>query len=724
MKRTSRPAPSTGTKFLLEIGTEELPWQVIEPSLAQLEQSLGMLLTTYRVAYEQIRTVGAPRRLTVLADGVALKQTSVHQELLGPPKNRSYDEDGNLTKMAEGFARSHGVPLEKLGVKKTRKGEYLCVIKEEKGRNTNSILRESLTDLILRMSFPKSMKWNDTGLRFARPIRWILAMNGSTVLKVKVAGIISGNRTWGHRFSSRRSQTQGGIVMKSPEAYLTTLERYGVIVDHHMRRAHLEARLASLARVAKGKIYQENYEELLEQATFSVEYPGGILGQFHHQYLNLPQEVLIAAMKEHQGFFSLVGKDGKLLPKFLAPVNMKLPDKDMGIIQKGNERVLSARLADAQFYFQEDRKVKLAERVELLKGVTFHQKLGSLYEKTERMVKLIAMLADQCGLGNIKEACRRAAFLSKADLTSGMVGEFPLLQGMMGREYARHDGESESICLGVGEHYRPRYPEDDIPESSVGMLLSLADRLDTLTAFFRAGILPSGSEDPLGLRRQAFGMVRLLVEGKLDVDLLALIQSHVYDAMNVALEVSGKDQGKGTSNGSSLKEFIFERLRYYGRIIHGFRDDVMEAVLSGCLPNQCRILDLFLRMQAVQSVTSQEAFDPLMIGYKRAHRLVEKEGWMVDSIDTELFEHESERTLSAMVKTAEQTVASTLVNRDYPLVLQTLINLKPSIDEFFDSVLVNAPEPAIRANRLSLLYQVDRLFGSVADFSHIQVQGR
>ncbi len=724
MKRTAGLASSTRTNFLLEIGTEELPWQVIEPALTQLEQTLGLLLTKHRVGYEQIRTFGTPRRLAVFVDGIASKQTSVRQELLGPPKDRAYDVHGRPTKMAEGFARSQGVPVEKLEVKHTPKGEYLCAIKEEKGRTTNSLLRDLLPDLIQQMSFPKSMKWNNTGLRFARPMRWILAMNGSTVLKVKVAGLSSGNRTWGHRFGPRRAHAQDGIILKSPETYLTTLERYGVIVDHRVRRAYLESRLRVLARSAKGTIYQENYNALLEQATFSLEYPGGLLGQFDPQCLILPQEVLIAAMKEHQGFFSLVGKDGKLLTQFLAPINMKLSDKDMAVIQKGNERVLAARLADAQFYFQEDRKITLVERVQLLKSVTFHQKLGSLYEKTERMVNLVTILADWCGWESLKEPCRRAALLSKADLTTGMVGEFPLLQGPMGREYARHEGERESICLGIGEQYQPRHPEDTVPQSAIGLLLSLADRLDTLTEFFRAGILPSGSEDPLGLRRQAFGMVRLLIEGQLDVDLLDIIRLGEGGERLVGSKPSERNRVGTGNNRATVKEFVIERLRYYGRIVHCLRDDVIESVIAGCSANQCNILDLFLRMQAIQSVTHEEAFDPLMVGYKRAHRLVEKEQWTTGAVDTTLFEHESEHTLQAMVTEAMETVASTLNARNYHLALQALINLKPSIDEFFNSVLVNALESAIRANRLSLLYRVDRLFGLVADFSHIQVQGK
>ena len=718
------PQPKSGG-FLLEIGTEELPWQMIGPATNQLAQSLDALLTNQRISHGRVRSFATPRRLAVLVEAVKPRQAPARQEFLGPPKNVGFTSEGKPTPAALGFAKAQGVKVSDLEVRQTPKGAYLCAVKQEEGQPTVKVLGDHLPHVIRNLSFPKGMRWNSTGVRFARPIRWLVALYGTTVVDVSVAGVHSGNRSWGHRVAASKGSKRGGVEVRSPEAYVASLERAGVVVDQNKRRAMLQAQLKGLARSLKGRIYTPNQEELLEQAVFSVEWPHAICGRFHSKYLELPQEVLITSMKEHQGFFSLVDQEGRLLPHFITATNRKLPD--MSLIRKGNERVLTARLADAQYFYNEDRKVKLSDWVNRLHGVVFHQKVGSLHQKTERMISLAAAIAQATGFSGVKEVCQRAALLSKGDLTTGMVGEFPMLQGVMGGEYAKHDGEPEAVCLALGEYYLPRTPDDALPQTPVGKLLSLTDRLDTLVAFFRAGILPSGSEDPFGLRRHAFGMIRILIEGRLALNLVNVIKeadSYLENQGVVGARVSNVEEARESGDAPKLLlEFIADRLRYHGRTIHSLRDDVMDAVLAGRKEEEFDVLDLFYRMQAVQAITRQEDFDPLMVGFKRAYRIVEKEQWNSNTVNPELFEHPTEEVLSQAVDKCRGLVPPLIVKREYAQALKALIALKPSIDAFFDGVLVNSPVQAVRANRLSLLYRVDELFSALADFSRIQVQG-
>jgi len=720
--------PATAS-FLLEIGSEELPWQMIQPGMTQLAQSLDTTLTEQRIAHGPIRGFGTPRRLAVLVEDVATSQTSVHQEVFGPSKAVAFDAQGHPTKAAEGFAKSQGLDAKSLEIRETPKGAYVCAVKHQEGRRTDVVMSEMLSPLIQRLSFPKTMHWNASGVRYPRPIRWLIALLGNTTIHIEVAGVESGNRTWGHRFLSGKKPftiAAQGIEVTRPEVYEATLERAGVVADPLRRRATMHSQIHALAKAVKGHAHPAHRDELLEQAVFSVECPNLVCGTFDKKYLELPPEVLITSMKEHQGFFSVVNSKQVLLPKFLAPTNMKI--QNMNLIMVGNERVLAARLADARYFFEEDCKGKLADRVNQLKGVVFHKKLGTLYQKTARTISLIGAIAEAAGSGDCKEACQRAALLSKADLSTGMVGEFPTLQGVMGKEYAAHDGESSAVCQALGEYYQPRTPEDAIPETHVGQFLSIADRLDTLAAFFHVGMVPSGSEDPFALRRQAFGVVRIVVEGTVNVNLIDLLrQAEQLLTKQGVPSVQSTENEQAQNSGeplATLVEFLADRLRYYGRTLHAFRDDVMDAVLKGRKLGEFSMPDLFSRMEALQAITHQKDFDPLMVGFKRAHRLVEKEQWTSSEVNPDLLAHQSEQALIQVVDLAQETVAASIAEMDYPRALQTLIELKTPIDDFFDGVLVNAPEPEVRANRLSLLRKVDELFLGIGDLSQIQVQGQ
>ncbi|MDH4187347.1 MAG: glycine--tRNA ligase subunit beta, partial [Nitrospira sp.] len=505
-KKKSYSAPAAVAELLLEIGVEELPYQFIAPALATLKDSAEQLFKGQRLAFQSIRTVGTPRRLTLVVEGLATLQTSMVKEAMGPSKAVAFDPAGQPTRAAIGFASGQGVSVQELQVRQTPKGEYLFAVKQEQGRPTKVVLSELLPQLIAKLSFPKAMKWNSTGARFARPVRWMMALYGGNTLPIESMGIAAGNRTYGHRVLGHAK----GLVVRDAESYAKGLERQGVTVDPQRRRHMIEEQIAALCKKAGFRLNVD--ESLLDQAVYTTECPNAIIGSFKPAYLDVPQEILITSMKEHQGFFSLMHKEtGKLVPHFIAVTNNRA--KNMGLIREGNERVLAARLADAKFFFDEDRKVKLAERVAKLAGVTFHQKLGTMELKQHRIRKLASFIAESVRPQDeeLRQSCERAADLCKADLLTGVVGEFPELQGIMGGEYAKHDGEAETVSQAIREQYLPRSIEGELPRSIAGRVLSLADRLDSVAAFFYVGLVPTGSEDPFALRRNATAIVRIIL---------------------------------------------------------------------------------------------------------------------------------------------------------------------------------------------------------------------
>lgn len=714
-KAKQKRAPSSATgELLFEIGTEELPYEFIPPALASLKEHAERLLTEARLSFESVTSLGTPRRLVLVVEGLALHQAAVVKEAMGPSKAVAFDQGGQPTKAAIGFAAGQGVPVESLQVRPTPKGEYLFAVKQDAGRPSKSLLLELLPQLVGTLSFPKAMKWNEAGVRFARPVRWLVALFAGSVLPVEAAGIKAGNRTYGHRVMG------GGkpVTVRDFKSYSQGLERHGVLVDPGRRRTAIEEQLDRLC--TKAGVGLNADEALLAQAVYTTEWPYALIGNFKPEYLAVPSEILMTSMKEHQGFFSVRDKkSGKLAPHFIAVANIQL--KDMSLIRAGNERVLAARLADAKFFFDEDRKVKLEARTKKLGGVTFHQKLGTMAQKQERVTMLAGLISElahppQAGL---KQSCERAGALCKADLLTGIVGEFPELQGIMGGEYAKHDGESAAVSRAIREQYLPRSLEGQLPKTIEGQVLSLADRLDSLAAFFHVGIVPTGSEDPFGLRRHATAIVRILLEGatfKHFGEAVQKAQSIVAEAGFKAAPVSGGDGRQ------RLADFLFERLRHYGRTVHGLRDDVMNAVLKVADRHSLDLRDLLQRMTALQKMAARAEFDPLIVGFKRAHRLVEKEQWDRQPVDPDRFEHPSEGRLHACMQ-EQQRMAAHLQAGRYVEALDVLVGLKPAIDAFFEAVMVNAEDPAIRSNRLSLLKAVDELFMSFADFSQIVVQG-
>ncbi|MBI5776207.1 MAG: glycine--tRNA ligase subunit beta, partial [Nitrospirae bacterium] len=658
---TPKPAAAAGAECLLEIGVEELPYQFVAPALRALAESSERLFKEQRLTHGTIKTVGTPRRLVLVIQHLAARQTPAEKEAMGPSKAVAFDPAGQPTKAALGFVASHGVAVTDLEVRATPKGEYVFAVKREPGRQTSMLLPDLLSELIGGLSFPKSMKWNASGLRFARPIRWLTALYGGKVVPIQLGGIKAGNRTWGHRFLG--SGHFRGLAVKDWKSYVTTLERNSVIPDQDQRRAVILTQLNRLAASARGHLHRD--DTLLEQAVFTVEYPHAVLGSFNLQYLSLPKEIPMTAMKEHQGFFPLVDKNGVLLPQFLSVANMKVPG--MALIQKGNERVLAARLADAKFYFEEDRKMTLEDRAERLSQMTLHQRLGTLKQKTYRVRQLAVKLTEALNRSDLSRAADRAALLSKADLLTGVVGEFPSLQGILGGEYARHDGEPDEVCHAIQEQYLPQAMEGEIPPSVLGKILSLADRLDTIVAFFHVGLVPSGSEDPFALRRHATAIIRILIEGHLRVNLLEL---ETY-----AKRLIQQDGFKATSDTSALA-FIADRLRFYVKTAHRFRDDVIEAVLKAAHRHAFDPLDLLARMQALQQIATRHEFDPLIVGFKRAHRLIEKEQWERRKIDVALFKHPAEHELYNTLVESRNGILAQLTKGDYRAMLDILVGMK------------------------------------------------
>jgi glycyl-tRNA synthetase beta chain len=705
----------TAAELLLEIGVEELPYQFIAPALAVLKDSAEQMLKDQRLTFQSTRTLGTPRRLTLVVEGLATQQTSMVKEAMGPSKAVAFDQAGQPTRAATGFAAGQGVAVHELQIRRTPKGEYLFAVKQEQGRPANVVLEELLPRLIAKLSFPKAMKWNNTGVRFARPVRWLVALYGGATLPIEAAGITASNRTEGHRVLGSAK----GLVVRDSESYLRGLERQGVIPDPQRRRHTIEEQIATLCKNTGFTLNVDG--DLLDQAVYTTECPNAIIGSFKPAYLDVPQEILITSMKEHQGFFSLMHKEtGKLVPHFIAVTNNRA--KDMGLIREGNERVLAARLADAKFFFDEDRKVKLEERVTKLAGVTFHQKLGTMEKKQQRVKKLAGFIASSLRPhdGELKQACERAADLCKADLLTGVVGEFPELQGIMGGEYAKHDGESEAVSQAIREQYLPRSIEGELPRTTAGQVLSLADRLDSVAAFFHVGLVPTGSEDPFALRRNATAIVRIILEGNLRINL----GRYIDNARNLVIGDGFKGvPDSGQEGRRRMTDFIFERVRHYGRVVHTLRDDVIEAVLKPAHDKSLDLVDLVLRMKALESVTTKPEFDPLIVGFKRAHRLVEKEQWDRKPVDRARFEHPAESALYQATAEEREKMLSAMNRGEYGQALDALVRLKPAIDAFFAAVMVNAEDPAVRSNRLSLLQEVDDFFNSFADFSQIVVQG-
>jgi glycyl-tRNA synthetase beta chain len=658
--------------FLLEIGAEEIPDWMIAPALNQLQDHVQTLLDQNALGGRVAWADATPRRLALLAEDIVEKQPDSEELVMGPPRSAGAGA-------AAGFARKMGVAPEALEIQSTPRGDYLAFRKNIQGRRSADILSEALPGLILRISWPKTMYWTGkNGPRFIRPIRWIVALLGREIVPFEIAGVQSGDKTRGHRKLGKPE------IRVTIENYRESLTENGVLLSADHRRQKIEAGMNALVAGAGLRVKPD--PDLLQTLVYITEMPTPILGHFDEQYLSLPREVLVTVMRHHQKYFSVETGSGDLAPWFIAVMNTNADPE--GLVRRGNERVLRARFNDARFFWEVDQRKTLAERVQDLANITFQAKLGSYLQKTERTVALAKELAHVAGadVGSVE----RAALLCKCDLTTEMVKEFTELQGLVGGLYARAQGEPEAVCQAVYDHYRPASMEDALPSTLEGRLVSLADKLDTLRGCFGIGLIPTGSKDPFALRRAAQGVVRILVESKLPFEVSKLI---------------GGD--------AQLREFLLDRVKYYFRDVRGFRYDEINAVLASGWEN---LADVEARLIALQTVRPTENFEPLAASFKRIQNILRQADFRGgDGFDEALLETGPEQQLYRDFQRVREVARSS----DYRPALDAIASIRPSVDLFFDKVLVNAPDPKVRRNRLMLLYNLLSEFSTIADFSEI-----
>ncbi len=686
--------------LLLEIGTEEIPAGYIDPALTALASMLTQKLGEARIGHGPVRTYGTPRRLSATVENLAPRQKRQTSEILGPPRKVAFDADGRPTMAALKFAEKVGLPLERLGTTATAKGEYLSATVTDPGMSTAALLKTILPEIILALPFPKTMRWADLPISFARPIHSLLALYGKTRVDFVLGNVRSGRTSFGHRFVH-----PGRVRVAEPCAYREALRAASVIVDAAERRRQIAEDAARAAASVDGTVLAD--EELLAIVTHLVEFPAVAVGRFSDAFLELPPEVLITAMREHQKYFAVMGEGGRLLPHFVVVNNT--PANDMSVVVRGHERVLRARLEDAKFFYRGDRDVPLDQQVERLKNVLFQAKLGSIYDKVCRVQALARFVAENTGGDpELVRHSERAARLCKADLVSQMVGEFPKLQGIMGRVYALAQGETEAVAAAIEEHYRPTYSGGPLPETAAGSVVAIADKMDTICGCFRAGLIPTGAADPYALRRQGIGVIQIMHSRGLPFPMELVIRK--------SLELF--EGGAGTSPEAAAKIQAFLEGRMASILVEeGFSKDTVAAAMG--VPAE-GIPAVWSRARALQGWKNKPDFEPIAVSFKRVVNIIRRaEGFMPGAVDTTLFEHPSETALLGAFQTLRSEVQEDLRHGRHDEALARVATLRAPVDAFFDDVMVMAEDPGLRRNRLSLLALIAGLFDAVADFSKL-----
>lgn len=679
--------------LLLEIGTEEVPAHVMPGILSQLKENAAKTFEELRIEYKNIKTLGTPRRSALLVEGLAEQQADLSKENRGPAVNIAFDADGNPTKAAQGFARGQGVKPEEL----VTKDGYVYAMVHEKGGQTVDLLGDTLKGLVDGLNFPNNMHWADLDYKFIRPLRWLVALYGQDVIDFEVANVKSGRTSRGHRFLS-----EGDFEIANAEDYVEDCRKASIIVDQNERCEMIRQQIAEVAAANGGQA--EVNEDLLEEVLYLVEYPTALCGKFDEKYLALPAEAVITPMRDHQRYFPVL-KDGQLLPLFITIRNGG--KEHLETVQHGNERVLRARLEDAQFFFDEDRKKTLEQHGEKLKTVVFQDGLGTIYDKALRLEVLAGYIADAIGANEQdKKDAVRAAKLAKADLVTGMVTEFTELQGVMGREYALLDGETKAVAQAIDEHYMPRFAGDSQPASVAGRIVSLADKIDTIVGTFSRGLIPTGSQDPFALRRQALGIVNMLKEAQYHISLSQLVAK----AMEL-LKIT--DAGQQAKLQNDVADFMKLRLKNV-LADAGIRYDVVDAVFV----TVDDIYGVFLRAQAVNEAVKQD-MEKTIQAFVRTGNIARKAEDVQAAVETGLLAEQVEKDLYKAYEDAASKVEKEIVAQDYAGAIATLSQLAAPIDAFFDGVMVMDKDEKIKNNRLGLLKLVDNLICQVADFSKI-----
>ncbi len=681
--------------LLLEIGTEEIPAHAMPGILNQLKELAKKSLKESRIEFGEVKTLGTPRRLALLVKDVANNQADIEEEKRGPSVKIAFDKEGKPSKAAIGFARGQKVQPEDLI---TRDGYIYAVIREQ-GKSSAEIFKTLLPKIICDLNFPNNMRWGDLDFKFIRPLRWLVALFGEEIIPFEVANVQSGRISRGHRvLAIRNGLGHAEFEIKTAADYVKDCAENFVIVDQNERRNMIVAQINEVAANKNG--VAEITDDLLEEVVYLVEYPTALAGEFETKYLQLPAEAVITPMRDHQRYFPVKNSDGALMPLF---ITIRNGGKDyLDIVQHGNERVLKARLEDAQFFFNEDRKKSLEAHREKLKTVVFQEGLGSVYEKTERLVKLVEKISAMLGV-DAKNSVR-AAELSKADLVTGMVTEFTELQGVMGREYAKLDGENPEVCAAIDEHYMPRFAGDAQPKTEAGKILSLADKIDNIVATFSRGLVPTGSQDPFALRRQALGIANLLTAARWSLS----IGEVVALAMDL-LKIS--DATKREKIQQEVSDFM--RLRVKNVLSPSTRYDVIDAVID----DVDNIFAVTLKAAAVEQFLKTPDSTKYIQSFVRVGNLAKK----ADSTDlnAELFNLDAEKVLYQAFA-AIKVVAGELVDKkDFLGALDALKKLSTPIDSFFDSVMVMDENLSLRKNRLALLKSIDNLLAKIADFGKI-----
>ncbi|MCX5718010.1 MAG: glycine--tRNA ligase subunit beta [Nitrospirae bacterium] len=681
------------SSLLLEIGTEDIPARFLPSAIQQLKGNTETIFKDNHIRFSEVKTLGSPRRLTVIANGIPPMQEDRVKEIFGPSQKAAFDADGRPTKAAAGFAGSQGISVERLVVKKKDKGEYVVAVIEEKGIYVRELLPDILKKIVLSVHLPKSMRWGGNDMRFIRPIRWLLSLFDNETIIFEIEGIKSSNLTRGHRFLS-----PAAFQIKEIPAYAKLLANNHVIVDPQERIRIITEKAEKLSSSINGKIVKD--EELIEIVSNLVEYPAPVLGSFSEEYLKLPKELLITVMREHQKYFAIEDIKGVLTNYFIIISNTA--EENSETVKIGAERVIRARFEDAKFYFEEDCRKKLEDRISGLKNVVYQEKLGTLYEKALRVKKLASYLASKIN-ASLTQKVERAALLSKTDLLTGVVREFPELQGIIGKYYASNDKEDTAVAAALMEQYLPAYYGDRLPETETGAILSLADKLDNITSFFSVGLTPTGSEDPFALRRQTLAVIAILLNNGYALSL--------NDIVTASLK-----------NLKDTKQIAETALRFFEQrleplfLSEGYSSDIIQSVLQ--LSAEIPLKEIRRRLQAVKEFKGTESYNDFLTAIKRVKNIIPATA--VPSLKVKLFHEDAEKKLHEKFTAIKTEIRSLMDGHEYSEALRILSDLTVPINYFFDNVLVMDKQEEIKLNRLALLKNIWATASSIADFSKLQ----
>ena len=682
-------------ELLFEIGTEEIPARFMPSALKQLEEEAKKLFAENRISYHSLRAMGTPRRLVLHGVGFEEMTRAETKESKGPSLAVAFDSDGKATRAAEGFARGQGIPAEQL----TTRDGYIWAEVHQEGKNVVEVLPELLITLIQKLNFPKAMRWGSQEIRFARPVHWLIGLFGDQKIDFSFAEIESGLTTRVHRVLGSQD-----ILVSTPEDYFAKLRKNGVILDQEERKQLIVDQVNQLAEQEGGSVDWD--EALLSEVVYLVETPTALCGVFEDHYLKLPADAVITPMKEHQRYFPILQKEDKsLLPRFITVRNGD--SRSIDLVRQGNERVLRARLADARFFYEEDQKVPLADKVDKLGTIVFQDGLGTMKDKVIRLEKLTSWLA---GEDQDRDHALRTAYLAKADLVTGMVTEFTELQGVMGEVYARLSGEDEAVAKGIFEHYLPRFAGDDLPETKPGRWVSLADKMDNLVGTFSRGLIPTGSQDPYALRRQALGIVLMLITGKIHLS--------IREFAEAGMEGYGfTDDSKQAEMIDEIEKFFRIRLRSFFIDLEGFPTALADAVISGSIDD---LADLYLRAKAVQEAWEAGTIAPVLQSMIRIGNIL-KENNQIGQVKESFLEEQAEKDLWRAWQVIRQEMESSIAVRDYDRALKSLSTLAEPIESFFNQVMVMAENEEIKINRLTLITDIRLMGAKLADFNKLNL---